>query len=85
MWALGKCLCGGAWPRFAPHGGKSHVQPCPLPSCERRRAYCLLRADVEGDMQLAWENLETARAIWNKDADAHHEELASEINNRSLS
>jgi len=32
---------------------------------------------VEGDMQLAWENLETARAIWARDADANHDALAS--------
>lgn len=32
---------------------------------------------VEGDLQLAWENLDTARAIWAKNATAHHAELAS--------
>ena len=32
---------------------------------------------VEGDMQLAWENLETARAIWAKDATANADALAS--------
>jgi nuclear autoantigenic sperm protein len=31
----------------------------------------------EGDLQLAWENLETARAIWSRDAASHHTELAS--------
>lgn len=35
-------------------------------------------AAVEGDLQLAWENLEAARAIWAKHADAHHPELDSE-------
>jgi HAT1-interacting factor 1 len=32
---------------------------------------------VEGDMQLAWENLETARAIWARDAGANTDALAS--------
>jgi tetratricopeptide (TPR) repeat protein len=32
---------------------------------------------VEGDMQLAWENLETARAIWARDASANADALAS--------
>ncbi|KAH7621268.1 hypothetical protein Ndes2526B_g03609 [Nannochloris sp. 'desiccata'] len=32
---------------------------------------------VEGDMQLAWENLETARAIWARDANANADALAS--------
>ena len=34
---------------------------------------------AEGDLQLAWENLETARAIWAKNADSHREHLAREL------
>ncbi|KAI7839538.1 hypothetical protein COHA_006720 [Chlorella ohadii] len=31
---------------------------------------------AEGDLQLAWENLETAKVIWAKDADSHAQQLA---------
>ncbi|PRW60974.1 TPR domain containing [Chlorella sorokiniana] len=31
---------------------------------------------AEGDLQLAWENLETAKVIWAKDADRHAQQLA---------
>ena len=33
--------------------------------------------DGDGDMQLAWENLETARAIWARDANTNAADLAS--------
>lgn len=33
-------------------------------------------AGAEGDLQLAWENLETAKVIWAKDADNHAQQLA---------
>lgn len=53
-----------------------------VPACRLFASSCPLSAwrpsaaGAEGDLQLAWENLETAKVIWAKHADAHAQQLA---------
>lgn len=52
---------------------------CALPLLAAHpRALALARpaAAAEGDLQLAWENLDTAKVIWGRDPAAHAQQLA---------
>lgn len=65
------------------------VPPWHVPACRLFASTCPLNAwrpsaaGAEGDLQLAWENLETAKVIWAKDADAHAQQLAGGLGSSS--